>query len=147
MCLRSPSLVPNKDIIYFYLEELLCRVALCILKLSLDLEIFPHKLHGCSMPVIWLASMWLLMWCTSPSFPHILQIFVLPWPFLEIEFSLKSIMELICSSNCWKSTSNFCSFTERSILVLGNTGIRGWTLIGERQSQGKEVFTACLLVG
>ena len=47
---------------------------LCFLIASLVLELFPQMLQECGTVVMCFASMWVIMFVLSPSFPHTLQI-------------------------------------------------------------------------
>ena len=86
-------------------HHLWCRFALCNLKPFLDLEIFPQiSQEWKTLLLMWLDSMCVIMFARMPSFPHILHILNLSC-FPEVSlFSLKPIIDLICSSNCRTSS-------------------------------------------
>ena len=84
----------------------------------LDLEVLPHMSQAWETPVMWLASMWSIMWVSLVCFPQMLHD-ANNRPFVP-RTSVIVIMDLICSSR------SFIPVFSKAIVVSGFVELLCW---------------------
>ena len=119
---QSMSIIFLKEIIFYFVNiriSIYClwNLSLCCASPFREALVIPHMLHGRTIPLMWLASMWLVMFLNCPSFPHTLQILALSFPF-GIRFSLTSIIDFTFSANLFSFVKDNSVFSERALSFI-----------------------------